>query len=418
MSFGVGVDGACVRATNAALEAMALRRPFKQARAVASCLAEMMERTAKVNKARADELEREQAELRAKAGDAGGAAALARCEVCESMKKGRCGTETAPRSCLKLPPDVAAEMDARGGGVDEGGVPVGMSRATWEQTVEVCEAAIEERRSLIPENALAALERANLYKRLASGWQRAAKCGKERAALSAALEVSVGGDVDDDIISNSPPAEKAEGDFASPNVQRGALPTWWSAETDAALLRGSLRHGFSPWSAELLDAQFEKIRVDPTLLFAELECAPPGPEPEGKKRDLKQDERDSSPEKRAGNAGGSDDASGLSLSKARMPGRETLKRRLLKLLDCLVRPRPAPPPPKEKPAKAPREAKPRAPTKREQKAAAREAAAVARKAADAGAPPPSRRRHGGPGPKKRGRVGDEGEPPRRHRGDA
>ena len=199
------------------------------------------------------------------------------------MKKGRCGTETAPRSCLKLPPDVAAEMDARGGGVDEGGVPVGMSRATWEQTVEVCEAAIEERRAGIPENALAALERANLYKRLASGWQRAAKCGKERAALSAALEVSVGGDVDVNI-SNSPPAEKAEGDFASPNVQRGALPTWWSAETDAALLRGSLRHGFSPWSAELLDAQFEKIRVDPTLLFAELECAPPGPEPEGKKR--------------------------------------------------------------------------------------------------------------------------------------
>ena len=105
------------------------------------------------------------------------------------MKKGRCGTETAPRSCLKLPPAVAAEMDARGGGVDEGGVPVGMSRATWEQTVEVCEAAIEERRAQIPENALVALERANLYKRLASGWQRAAKCGKERAALSAALEV-------------------------------------------------------------------------------------------------------------------------------------------------------------------------------------------------------------------------------------
>ena len=70
------------------------------------------------------------------------------------MKKGRCGTETAPRSCLKLPPGVAAEMDARGGGVDEGGVPVGMSRATWEQTVEVCEAAIEERRAGIPENAL------------------------------------------------------------------------------------------------------------------------------------------------------------------------------------------------------------------------------------------------------------------------
>jgi len=363
VSFGVGVDGACVRATNAALEAMALRRPFKQARAVASCLAEMMERTAKVNKARADELEREQAEARAKAGEAGGAAALARCEVCESMKKGRCGTETAPRSCLKLPPAVAAEMDARGGGVDEGGVPVGMSRATWEQTVEVCEAAIEERRAGIPENALAALERANLYKRLASGWQRAAKCGKERAALSAALEVAVG--VEGDDISNVPPAEKAEGDFDSPNVQRGALPAWWSAETDAALLRGSLRHGFSPWSAELLDAQFEKIRVDPTLLFAELECAPP--EPEGKKREAKQDE-----------PGGSDDA-----SPARMPGRETLKRRLLKLLDCLVRPRPAPPPPKEKPAKAPREAKPRAPTKREQKEAAREAAAVARKAADA-----------------------------------
>jgi hypothetical protein len=256
--------------------------------------------------------------------------------------------------------------------VDEGGVPVGMSRATWEQTVEVCEAAIEERRAGIPENALAALERANLYKRLASGWQRAAKCGKERAALSAALEVAVG--VEGDDISNVPPAEKAEGDFDGPNVQRGALPAWWSADADAALLRGSLRHGFSPWSAELLDAQFEKIRVDPTLLFAELECAPP--EPEGKKREAKQDEPDSSP--RVGGAGGPDDA-----SPARMPGRETLKRRLLKLLDCLVRPRPAPPPPKEKPAKAPREAKPRAPTKREQKAAAREAAAVARKAADA-----------------------------------
>ena len=375
VSFGVGVDGACVRATNAALEAMSLRRPFKQARAVASCLAEMMERTAKVNKARADELEREQAEL--KKADGGGAV-LARCEVCESMKKGRCGTETAPRSCLKLPPAVAAEMDARGGGVDEGGVPVGMSRATWEQTVEVCEAAIEERRAGLPENALVALERANLYKRLASGWQRAYKCGKERAALSNALEIAnaaTAGEADVSEWSSSPPAEKPEAEFATtcPVVQRGALPVWWSAEADAALLRGSLRHGFSPWSAELLDAQFEKIRVDPTLRFAELECAPPEPTAAEEKK---------KPEGEARRA----DESAASLEGASpvcMPGRETLKRRLLKLLDCLVRPRPAPPPPKEKPAKAPREAKPRAPTKREQKAAAREAAAVARKAADA-----------------------------------
>ena len=353
VSFGSGVDGRCVRATVAALEAMSTRRPFKHARAVASCLAEMMERTAKVNKARADELEAELAEAKKKAGDQdGGGSALARCSVCESMKKGRCGTETAPRSCLKLPPAVAAEMDARGGGVDEGGVPVGMSRATWEQTVEVCEAAIEERRAQIPENALVALERANLYKRLASGWQRAAKCGKERAALSAALEVVADADAEDDTVTSSPPEEKRADDFACPVVQRGALPAWWSTEADAALLRGSLRHGFSPWSAELLDAQFEKIRVDATLRFAELECAPPEPE-EKKKEEEKADE----------------DSGKKDSEKVCMPGRETLKRRLLKLLDCLVRPRAPPPPPKEKQAKPPREAKPRAPTKREQKAA-------------------------------------------------
>ena len=372
VSFGAGADGACVRAANAALEAMSTRRPFKQARAVASCLAEMMARVARVNKARADEVEREQADLKAKAG--GGVASLARCEVCESMKKGRCGTETAPRSCLKLPPAVAAEMDARGGGVEEGGVPVGMSRATWEQTVEVCEAAIEEHRAGLPENALVTLERANLYKRLASGWQRAHKCGKERAALSRALETEPESPVSRTAdVSSTPPAEKSEADFAKlcPAVQRGALPAWWSAEADAALLRGSLRHGFSPWSAELLDAQFEKVRVDPTLRFAELECAPPEPE-EKKKPEAGEAREEEAPD--GTGAANQNQAE----TRVCMPGRETLKRRLLKLLDCLVRPRPPPPPPKEKPAKAPR-----APSKREQKAAAREAAAAARKAADA-----------------------------------
>ena len=56
-------------------------------------------------------------------------------EVCASQKKGRCGTETAPRSCLNLPTDAAeAKDDAEDG---SGAVPIGMDRATWEATIVV-----------------------------------------------------------------------------------------------------------------------------------------------------------------------------------------------------------------------------------------------------------------------------------------
>jgi hypothetical protein len=50
-------------------------------------------------------------------------------------------------------------------------------------------------------------------------------------------------------------------------MMKGAMSAWWSAQADADLLRGSLRHGFSPWSQEALQAQFEAIRCDPTLGF-------------------------------------------------------------------------------------------------------------------------------------------------------
>ena len=248
----------------------------------------------KVNKARFDELET-QGKSDARAMGGGGTAGAVRCSVCESTKKGKCGTETgtaswafpnpglpvcpysscegtsylcrlsarsyvihitkdvnhfsftksAPRSCHNLPTAIAAEMDKIKGGVDEGGVPVGMQRATWEQCVEVCEAVIDEFSGSLNENALVSLKRPNLYKRLASGWQRATKCGKERSALSGALEELI--DPDDMAIVGSDdklPAEKQNVDL--PIVQRGALPAWWTSDADAALLVYVLRVSPNP----------------------------------------------------------------------------------------------------------------------------------------------------------------------------
>ena len=377
VAFGVGVDKRCVRASLAATELMSVKRSFKETRIVAVCLAEMIERTGKVNKARFEELE-EQAK---KDGIANGGLITAKCTVCESMKKGKCGTETAPRSCLNLSEEMKLVMDKRGGGVDDGGVPVGMSRQTWEQTVEVCEAAIEEFAGELLENALVSLRRGNLYKRLASGWQRALKCGKERSALSAALEEHIDDPDDlpvDDNSSPRLPAEKADFVYPGGGVQRGALPHWWSQDADNALLTGSLRHGFSPWSAEVLDKQFEKIREDEGLLFSEL-GAEPAPEVDKaeKKTDTEEEGKQSELKESVPSAGGK---TPVDTSRVIMPGRETVKRRLLKLLDGLVNPREAPP---AKAPKPPREVKARQPTKKEQKEAAREAAAVARKAADA-----------------------------------
>ena len=290
-SFGVGVDGGCARAVKAA----ELSRPFAEVKTVALVLTDMMDRAGKVCKARFDELEKAAAE----------AGPVQRCKVCESMKKGRCGTETAPRSCLKLPDDIKADMDSMKDEDGQGGVPVGMSRATWERVIEVCEAAIEERRESLTDAALVALERNNLFKRIASGWQRAMKCAKERAALSAAVEVAP--DAAHAAAVTSPrssrgaeklPAEKET--FECPVVQRGALPVWWNTEADADLLRGSLRHGFSPWSADMLEDQFEAIREDATLLFAKEGCEPAGEEE--KKPAAGKKEKGKSP-------GGEDDAS-------------------------------------------------------------------------------------------------------------
>ena len=363
-SFGVGVDGGCARAVKAA----ELSRPFAEVKTVALVLTDMMDRAGKVCKARFDELEKAAAE----------AGPVQRCKVCESMKKGRCGTETAPRSCLKLPDDIKADMDSMKDEDGQGGVPVGMSRATWERVIEVCEAAIEERRESLTDAALVALERNNLFKRIASGWQRAMKCAKERAALSAAVEVAP--DAAHAAAVTSPrssrgaeklPAEKET--FECPVVQRGALPVWWNTEADADLLRGSLRHGFSPWSADMLEDQFEAIREDATLLFAKEGCEPAGEEE--KKPAAGKKEKGKSP-------GGEDDASPAEPAEEepagprRMPGRETLKRRVLKLLELLVNPREPPPP------KPPKEVKPKPPTKKELKAMERERQAEERKRRD------------------------------------
>ena len=397
-SFGVGSDRACARAATGA----GLDRPLRDVRAVALCLADMMARAAKVNKARFDELEKEAAE----------AGPVARCAVCESMKKGRCGTETAPRSCLKLSDELKRDMDESKDERGEGGVPVGMSRATWERTVEACQAAIDARRAQIPEHALPTLERNNLYKRLASGWQRATKCARERGALSKALEIenaegaapegSPGSSsVSEEIIppplspeesaallSATPalPEERPRADAAArlPVVQRGALPEWWSPEVDADLLRGSLRHGFSPWSAEALEDQFEAIRTDPDLCFARDACEPADPEEDDKagKASASKEAAAKEEEEEKEASGGEEEkdasertAAGASEKEGgprRMPGRETLKRRVLKLLDALLNPR-APP-------------APRGPTKKERLAAEREEklriAAEARKARD------------------------------------
>jgi hypothetical protein len=54
--------------------------------------------------------------------------------------------------------------------------------------IAVCEAALEDHKEDCPPCAALSLGRMNTWKRLASGWQRATKCLKERAALSNAVE--------------------------------------------------------------------------------------------------------------------------------------------------------------------------------------------------------------------------------------
>ena len=327
----------------------------------------MMDRAGKVCKARFDELEKAAAE----------AGPVQRCKVCESMKKGRCGTETAPRSCLKLPDDIKADMDSMKDEDGQGGVPVGMSRATWERVIEVCEAAIEERRESLTDAALVALERNNLFKRIASGWQRAMKCAKERAALSAAVEVAP--DAAHAAAVTSPrssrgaeklPAEKET--FECPVVQRGALPVWWNTEADADFTRVSA------------------TRVQPTVVRGHAGGSVRGDSRRchaalregGMRAGWRRGEEARRGEEGEGEVpGGEDDAPAEPAEEEpagprRMPGRETLKRRVLKLLELLVNPREPPPP------KPPKEVKPKPPTKKELKAMERERQAEERKRRD------------------------------------
>ena len=120
-TFGPGRDRRCVRA---AIEAD-ISRPFAEVQAVALALLDFIEKIGVACGAR-------HAEIEAAAAAAG---PIERCHVCASQKKGRCGTETAPRSCLNLPKHIADAMDegvGEDGGDGRNAVPVGMARSTWE----------------------------------------------------------------------------------------------------------------------------------------------------------------------------------------------------------------------------------------------------------------------------------------------
>uniref|UniRef100_A0A7S0S7W2 Uncharacterized protein n=1 Tax=Mantoniella antarctica TaxID=81844 RepID=A0A7S0S7W2_9CHLO len=398
-SYGAGLDGDCRRAC---LKCN-IARPFAEVAATAATLLDMVTRVGQVCKARADELEKFRWG----------------CKVCAFQKKGRCGTETAHRSCLSMsaptallcirgsttgppfttatcttkstPPRSCLNMSAHAAAEDAGAGrgaegPFGMDRGTWEATIAVCEAVLEARKERTPAAAASVLARMNTWKRLASGWQRATKCLKERAALAAVIEVpapdctpvtadwvdgaelavavqsespdamngaeltaavqSVTPDADSvdadndaapttatiaaaaaasdppsaatalaaaatadatnaaaDIPTTTPTrsdavdpaieattATPAAGDdaaaegggdkvlpppelpterttFAAPQAMRGEMAAWWNGTSDTDLLRGSLRHGFSPWSQDMLQGQLEAIRTDETLSF-------------------------------------------------------------------------------------------------------------------------------------------------------
>ena len=351
-AYGAGADRKCVRA---ALHS-GVERPPPEVAAAGATLLEMIERVGAVCKSRFDELEKAAAE----------AGPVERCRNCAVGKKGRCGTETAPKSCLKLTKEMLDAMNAE----DEryGATPVGMDRATWEAAVKACDAVLAEREEVTPEGAAASLGRVNCMRRLAQGWQRAAKCLRERAALAAAVEAEEergSAEASEKEAEASPvcPAERA--DFVAPKLMLGGMPSWWSREMDTDLMKGSLRHGFSPWSQDALHAQFEAIRADASLRF--------------EARTLDPDDVDAAVAEEPPLSGEEEkevDAPAAAGAKAPMPGRETLKRRLLRLLEHLMNP-PAP-----KPKPEPRPPKVRKPTKAELLAEQRKKAAEDRIARD------------------------------------
>jgi len=204
--------------------------------------------------------------------------------------------------------------------------------SVFNPPTQVCEAVLEERKARTPPAAAVSLTRLKTFQRMASSWQRAAKCLRERAVLAAAIEVppvgsgaaaddvtaaAAAGDTsaaaaaaadgavaaaaaaaaavamdtdsasaattaaspasasaaaaaapaaaaavaedDTDVVAAATAADSngampAEMDtFAAPQMMKGAMATWWTQQSDADLLRGSLRHGFSPWWKEALE---------------------------------------------------------------------------------------------------------------------------------------------------------------------
>jgi chromodomain-helicase-DNA-binding protein 7 len=309
-----------------------------------------------------------------------------RCSVCASSKKGRCGTETAPKSCLNLSDELRKQMNAADEDADTA-VPVGMTRATWDAVTECCEKVLASREDSLPPAAFTSLGRPCVYKRMSSGWARGTKALKERNALAAAVEVpgyNPEKGTFDETDGPNPPPELDEFEFSEMmKPTSGAWSRWWGKECDAALLRGSLRYGFSPWSQGDLEAQFECILKDNTLWFAN-NAVGAADEDKDKKADAEHSARIKAAAvvhdaaKKALNDDKDKETHELKLKERRemleeanrladegprrMPGRETLKRRILGLLKNLI----DPPAKKEvKPPKPPKEVKPRKPTKAE-----------------------------------------------------
>ena len=377
-TFGPGCNDDCVRAIKEARQSGAVEdiRTFSECKSVTLALLDMVDGVGKICKEAQDAADEEHAKK----------GKVERCSVCASSKKGRCGTETAPKSCLNLSDELRKQMNAADEDADTA-VPVGMTRATWDAVTECCEKVLASREDSLPAAAFTSLGRPCVYKRMSSGWARGTKALKERNALAAAVEVPGYNPTKgtfDEADGPNPPPELDDFEFSEMmKPTSGAWSRWWGKECDAALLRGSLRYGFSPWSQGDLEAQFECILKDNTLWFANNGVGA-ADEDEDKKADAEHSARIKAAAvvhdaaKKALNDDKDKETHELKLKERRdmleeanrladegprrMPGRETLKRRILGLLKNLI----DPPPKKEvKPPKPPKEVKPRKPTKAE-----------------------------------------------------
>ena len=180
-----------------------------------------------------------------------------------------------------------------------------------------------------------------------------------------------------------PPPEKDEFEFSEMmKPTSGGWSRWWGKECDAALLRGSLRYGFSPWSQADLEAQFECILKDKTLWFAMNGVVAPtrmrikrltpstrnasrlanAVHEEAKKALNDDNDKETHEAKLKERREMLEEANKIAdEGPRRMPGRDTLKRRILGLLKNLI----DPPAKKELKVKLVKEPKPKKPTKAE-----------------------------------------------------